>query len=546
MMTLQPWYSSFPDTSAAETEAIQLFQLRQYKSCEILARLSLSVRQKKGDVEHLPLRLLGDCAFEQRQYVHARIFYRKLHSYDENLYRWKEALCLQELGSLVEASSILEGIPDNAKTLDVWMTLGTLYISTGHKDYAKRSYFAALKENPYVVEAVEQLGSLGVDSTVLLQHLSSLPPSEETNAIGTIAKACCASGKLFPATSLQHWSKLNDSYPNNVYFLSHIAALHVQMNDLHNAETTFRLIRQLEDTQVDLMDLYGHLLCQSQRLAELNSLADELLTIDDRRPEAWVALATYYEARYDHQKALSFVEKAISLSPKHAPAYRLRGAIFLADKRPKHAAASFFQAKELSPDISCFEGLVDAYIQSGNFAEAILLAKEAISVAPRDARAITLVGIALVQGSYEDARDSHRQKGLQKAKSTLRKALALDPSNLRPLFALVDIHSRDEEYDSCISLLTEGFQGSSLTHADTTGQAHILTKLGEIYGSVEKYDEALNCFHRALAIKPTFRSAEKGLRRLERMMKGADPNETHDEYNLEDVPSGDSSYRGSY
>lgn len=330
--------------------------------------------------------------------------------------------------------------------------------------------------------------------------------------------ALCSKHKYHTATALQLFHKLEHENPNsNVYLLLQIATLYLQMNDELNAECTFERIRYLEQAQMDDMDQYGQLLARADKSTALNQLADQLLLLNDQRPEAWTTLSLYHEVKGQHDKALLFCEKAIALDQRHAFAHRLRGSILMADHRPAHAAVSFFRSNELHPNLVAYEGLVDAYLATGQFKEAIASAKEAFFLAPRDARAMTLVGMALLQGASGPGHPN-RPAALDKAKRSLTKALELDPGLVRPLFALVDIYSETHDYDTCVELLQRGLQGTTLSQDRLYGHGMILYRLGEIYQESDQLHKAMDAFNRALGLIPDMIPAQRALERLEKQI----------------------------
>ncbi|KAL7580067.1 hypothetical protein ACA910_005052 [Epithemia clementina (nom. ined.)] len=551
---------SFRDISKIQKEYLRLFKAKQYRSCEILAEMDRSSARLRGRDEHFACRLLGDCAFQRGQFIRAKTFYHALYPFNEALYRWKEAHCLKELGSLVEAAAVLEGIPNEDRTLEMNMLLGTLYVASSRREHASRAFLEVLRQNPFALEAAEQLGNLGIDKAQVLEALKTGialtqgkhdddddddddEDDDEYNNVLDLVSAIISSRKHQNATALQEFAKLEEKYPGSTYLQEHVAMLHLQNNDQASAARYFEAIRTAQPSIIDYMDRYGSILSKRKDYNKLNELADSLMILDDRRPESWTTLALYYDARGEREKAMTFVEKAISLDQRHAFAQHLRGSILMSDKRPEHAAVSFFRAKEISPEMDSYEGLVDSYIAAGRNKEAIASAKEAISLAPRDPRALTLVGIALAQG---DRQGSGKHQGLEVAKRTLSKALALHPGHMRALFALVDIHSQEKNYDACIELLQQGLDGSTFSPSDPSEQALILYRLGTVFSSAQCYKESIDCLHRSLGLDPDLAAAQRHINRVEKIMRGLDPNDTGGDEIMEDSPSMESPQNSSY
>jgi hypothetical protein len=71
-----------------QKECVALFKARQYKSCEIAARMELALADQEGRDSRMALAMLGDCAQSMQQYRKAVSFYRRLKS---PKYLWKEA-----------------------------------------------------------------------------------------------------------------------------------------------------------------------------------------------------------------------------------------------------------------------------------------------------------------------------------------------------------------------------------------------------------------------------------------------------------------------
>lgn len=537
--------------SKMQEECIRLFRAKQYRSCEILAEMHRSNSRLRGEADdHFACRLMADCAFQQGQYVRARMLYQALYPVDESVYRWKEAQCLKELGSLVEGAAVLEKIPKVDRTMEMNMLLGTLYSASSRNLDASRAFLEVLRQNPWALEAVEHLAAIErVDKNHVWEALKTgialhgVEMSEHGD-IFDLAAAMIYSRKNQTGSAAAIFEKLEEKYPGNTYFQQHQAILHIQSHDNGAAAQIFENIRKADPSIVDCMDRYARVLCKKKDFNKLNELAESLMILDDQRPEAWNTLALYYDARGDKEKAVMFVDKAITLNQRYAYSQILRGSIMLVDKRPEHAAVSFFRAKDIYPDMDSMEGLVESYIRSGRNREAIASAKEAIAMAPRDPRALTLVGLALASGPGDPQEDVKHQ-GLEMAKRTLFKALAVHPGHNRALMALVDIHAQEKNYEACVGLLQKGLDGSIYAPKDPIDQAQILYRLGVMYSTAENYKEAIDVLQQASVLDPELSDVQRQINRIEKIMRGLDPNETGDEIMEDSAASIESSgYHG--
>lgn len=127
---------------------------------------------------------------------------------------------------------------------------------------------------------------------------------------------------------------------------------------------------------MDLQDYFAVLLRQKGAGPELTALAKRLMDqTGGTRPEAWVAMSLHADLRGDKERAVDFIDKALSVAPSHVLAYHVKGTLLLAQGREEAAAAAFVQASALRRDIYSCKGLVDAYLAQHKFKEALSAAK---------------------------------------------------------------------------------------------------------------------------------------------------------------------------
>lgn len=225
--------------SPLQVECRNLLKAKQYRSCEILAKLELSRADQEGRDPTITYALIGDCAMETQQYNQAIEYYRRVNSVK---YRLKEAQCLKSLGNLVASAHVLEMIPRKDRDLTIAMFLGQLYLAIGRPNSACECFLNSLTKNPMTMEAVEWLAALGTtDSAVVLEaiHRGFATMASERNTsmevemanaalpVKDFVMAHFARGRHQSGLALQMFKALDQKYPNNTYILLNIAYLKV-------------------------------------------------------------------------------------------------------------------------------------------------------------------------------------------------------------------------------------------------------------------------------------------------------------------------------
>lgn len=73
------------------------------------------------------------------------------------------------------------------------------------------------------------------------------------------------------------------------------------------------------------MEVYSSLLWHLQRNVELSFLAQELLNISPRSPQAWIAIGNLFSLQKEHEQSMISFRRAAQLEPTCAYAYTLSG-----------------------------------------------------------------------------------------------------------------------------------------------------------------------------------------------------------------------------
>ncbi len=91
------------------------------------------------------------------------------------------------------------------------------------------------------------------------------------------------------------------------------------------AERAFKAVRVLEPHRLWDMEVYSTLLWHLQKTVDLSFLAQELLNINPRSPQAWIAIGNLFSLQKEKAQALTCFRRAAQLDSTCAYAYTLSG-----------------------------------------------------------------------------------------------------------------------------------------------------------------------------------------------------------------------------
>ncbi|KAF7145266.1 hypothetical protein RHSIM_Rhsim04G0218200 [Rhododendron simsii] len=449
----------------------------------------------------------------------------------------------------------MEGIPSKSRNLQMNLLMGKLYRNSAQTRAAIACYKESLRHCHYVIEAITALAELGVPAKDIISlfpqtpNRSGRPPFDHIDSSRWLqryveAQCCIASNDykvplsnassitlllleeihmhaqsgILMSGGLELFTELLQRFPNNIHVLLEMAKVEAIIGKNDEAIMNFEKVRSIDPYLVTYMDEYAMLLKIKSDHSKLNKLVHDLLSIDPTRPEVFVALSALWE-RKDERGALSYAEKSIRIDERHIPGHIMKGNLFLSMNRPEAAVVVFRGAQALRPDLRSYQGLVRSYLALSKIKEALHSAREAMKAMPQSAKALKLVGDVHASNSG----------GREKAKKFYESALRLEPGYLGAALALAELHVIEGRNGDAVSLLERYLKD----WADDS--LHV--KLAQVYAATNMLQEALSHFQAALRINPQNEAAKKGLERLEKQMKGVDPDapEEDEENEVEDA-----------
>ncbi|CAN6615468.1 anaphase-promoting complex subunit Cdc23p [Trichomonascus vanleenenianus] len=153
------------------------------------------------------------------------------------------------------------------------------------------------------------------------------------------------------------------------------------------SEQLFDEVIESDPHRLEDMDIYSNILYVMERRPKLAHLAQLATGTDKFRPETCCIVANYYSLRSEHEKAITYYQRALILDRKYLSAWTLMGHEFVELKNTHAAIESYRRAVDANKrDYRAWYGLGQAYEVLEMHYYSLYYYQRATSLKPHDVR----------------------------------------------------------------------------------------------------------------------------------------------------------------
>ena len=271
---------------------------------------------------------------------------------------------------------------------------GVVLAKSKHEAAAQHWLLQSVRLNPYHWGAWEELSSLLSNVDDLSKHVdpSSLPQSVMTLIYQTHA-AIDLSTTSDSRTTHDSLQSLLRIFPTSTFLKTELALLHYHSKDFDSAATLFQEILTSHPHRLDALDHYSNILYVMSDRPKLSFLAHLATSIDKFRPETCCVVGNYYSLCSQHEKAVMYFRRALTLDRSFLSAWTLMGHEYIEMKNTHAAIESYRRAVDVNrKDYRAWYGLGQAYEVLDMGFYALFYYQRAAALRPYDSKMWQAVG----------------------------------------------------------------------------------------------------------------------------------------------------------
>lgn len=219
-------------------------------------------------------------------------------------------------------------------------------------------------------------------------------------------------------------NQIQSIFPHSNFLQTQRALLHYHVKDFEEASSVFQSILASEPHRLDSLDTYSNILYVMSNRPRLAFVAQLANSTDKFRPETCCVVGNYYSLTSQHEKAVMYFRRALTLDRNFLAAWTLMGHEYVEMKNTHAAIESYRRAVDVNrKDYRAWYGLGQTYEMLEMHSYALYYYQRAAALRPYDPKMWQAVGAclasvnkidsaikaykrALVAGSYYDTNGS--------------------------------------------------------------------------------------------------------------------------------------------
>lgn len=170
--------------------------------------------------------------------------------------------------------------------------------------------------------------------------------------------------ELYQTTEETH-NQLNELevvFPESQFLKTQRALLFYHSKDYDKAESIFSALLQADPHRIDSLDYYSNILYVISARPKLAFLAQVATATDKFRPETCCVVGNYYSLKSEHEKAVMYFRRALTLDRNFLSAWTLMGQEYVEMKNTHAAIESYRRAVDINrKDYRAWYGLGMTY-----------------------------------------------------------------------------------------------------------------------------------------------------------------------------------------
>ena len=223
---------------------------------------------------------------------------------------------------------------------------------SGRWEDALRELRAALNVNPYQGEWHFNMGltldAMGryEEAIVCFEKAMSLH-GEEPDILTNLAINCLRADR--PEQALDYLTRSLKHQPNDIELLAHLIEAHARLDDHENADVTFYLAVQIDDSHPRVYHNIADSLLERGDLARAIWCLNRVRRLDPHDPDVMAKLGDAHRLRGQLDRALYYFKRQLRLDPTDTEAMLDLGDLLLELGRPHEAAEQFRRVVDYEP-----------------------------------------------------------------------------------------------------------------------------------------------------------------------------------------------------